>query len=131
MSTCTDDLLKMDALDQQLIALLRTDARASVATLAAKLKVSRGTVTNRIAKLEAKIVDPRQIKLSKTEFLNVIKTAAAKMRAGSAVEKDVLCRILFLNLRVDNEKVASYLWKEPFASLVKATELSYGRGDRT
>lgn len=85
----------------------------------------------RIAKLEAKIVDPRQIKLSKTEFLNVIKTAAAKMRAGSAVEKDVLCRILFLNLRVDNEKVASYLWKEPFASLVKATELSYGRGERT
>ena len=42
----------MDALDQQLLALLRVDARASVATLAAKLKVSRGTVTNRIAKLE-------------------------------------------------------------------------------
>jgi DNA-binding Lrp family transcriptional regulator len=42
----------MDALDQQLIALLRVDARAPVATLAAKLKVSRGTVTNRIAKLE-------------------------------------------------------------------------------
>jgi len=42
----------MDALDQQLLALLRADARASVATLAAKLKVSRGTVTNRIAKLE-------------------------------------------------------------------------------
>ncbi len=86
---------------------------------------------DRIAKLEAKIVDPRQIKLSEAEFLNVVKTAADKMRAGSAVEKDVLCRILFLNLRVDNEKVASYLWKEPFASLVKATELSYGRGDRT
>jgi DNA-binding Lrp family transcriptional regulator len=42
----------MDSLDQQLIALLRTDARASVATLAHKLGVSRGTVTNRIAKLE-------------------------------------------------------------------------------
>ncbi|MFX8024351.1 AsnC family transcriptional regulator, partial [Acinetobacter baumannii] len=42
----------MDALDQQLLALLRADARASVATLAAKLKVSRGTVTNRIARLE-------------------------------------------------------------------------------
>ncbi len=42
----------MDTLDQQLLALLRQDARASVATLAAKLKVSRGTVTNRIAKLE-------------------------------------------------------------------------------
>ena len=43
----------MDTLDQQLLALLRLDARSSVATLAAKLKVSRGTVTNRVAKLEA------------------------------------------------------------------------------
>ena len=45
-------MLQMDTLDQQLIALLRTDARAAVATLATKLGVSRGTVTNRIAKLE-------------------------------------------------------------------------------
>ena len=42
----------MDALDQKLLALLRVDARASVATLALKLDVSRGTVSNRIAKLE-------------------------------------------------------------------------------
>ena len=42
----------MDSLDLQLIALLRTDARATVATLAGKLGVSRGTVTNRITRLE-------------------------------------------------------------------------------
>jgi DNA-binding Lrp family transcriptional regulator len=42
----------VDHIDQQLIALLRKDARASVATLAHKLGVSRGTVTNRIRKLE-------------------------------------------------------------------------------
>ncbi len=42
----------MDTLDQQLLALLRQDARASVATLAAKLKVSRGTVSNRITRME-------------------------------------------------------------------------------
>lgn len=42
----------MDTLDQQLLALLRLNARTSVATLATKLKVSRGTVSNRIAKLE-------------------------------------------------------------------------------
>ncbi|HEY1394912.1 Lrp/AsnC family transcriptional regulator [Roseateles sp.] len=42
----------MDTLDHQLIALLRQDARASVATLAHKLKVSRGTVTNRLTRLE-------------------------------------------------------------------------------
>jgi DNA-binding Lrp family transcriptional regulator len=42
----------MDATDQALISLLRRDARTSVATLADKLGVSRGTVANRIAKLE-------------------------------------------------------------------------------
>jgi DNA-binding Lrp family transcriptional regulator len=42
----------IDGTDQRLIALLRQDARLSVAALAAKLGVSRGTVNNRIAKLE-------------------------------------------------------------------------------
>jgi len=42
----------MDDTDQRLIALLRQDARATVATLASKLNVSRGTVTNRITRLE-------------------------------------------------------------------------------
>ena len=42
----------MDDTDRQLIALLRKDARTNVATLAAKLGVARGTVTNRLRKLE-------------------------------------------------------------------------------
>lgn len=42
----------MDNIDQQLIAQLRHNARTSVATLASRLGVSRGTVTNRIRKLE-------------------------------------------------------------------------------
>jgi DNA-binding Lrp family transcriptional regulator len=42
----------MDALDQQLIAKLRHNARASIAELAQALKVSRGTITNRIARLQ-------------------------------------------------------------------------------
>lgn len=42
----------MDATDQALIALLRQNARLNVADLAHQLKVSRGTVTNRIRKLE-------------------------------------------------------------------------------
>ena len=44
--------LAMDSTDMQLIALLRKDARSTVATLANKLRVSRGTVTNRVKKLE-------------------------------------------------------------------------------
>ena len=42
----------MDEVDQKLLSLLRQDARLSVAALAQKLKVSRGTVTNRIRRLE-------------------------------------------------------------------------------
>ncbi|MEP6970897.1 MAG: Lrp/AsnC family transcriptional regulator, partial [Betaproteobacteria bacterium] len=42
----------MDAVDRELISLLRKDARTSVAILARKLGVSRGTVSNRITKLE-------------------------------------------------------------------------------
>ncbi len=45
-------IVSMDGTDQQLLALLRQDARMTVATLAHKLGVSRGTVTNRIRKLE-------------------------------------------------------------------------------
>ena len=42
----------MDDTDRKLIAMLRHDARTPVATLAAKLGVSRGTVSNRLRKLE-------------------------------------------------------------------------------
>ena len=44
--------MTMDDTDRQLISLLRKDARMNVAALAAKLGVSRGTVTNRLRKLE-------------------------------------------------------------------------------
>ncbi|MFZ0499222.1 MAG: Lrp/AsnC family transcriptional regulator [Steroidobacteraceae bacterium] len=43
----------MDDLDHRLLALLRHDARESVASLAKKLGVARGTVQNRMARLEA------------------------------------------------------------------------------
>lgn len=42
----------MDDTDQALISLLRQNARLNVADLAHKLKVSRGTVTNRMRRLE-------------------------------------------------------------------------------
>ena len=42
----------MDELDHQLIAQLRSNARMTVAALAKHLQVARGTVQNRIARLE-------------------------------------------------------------------------------
>jgi DNA-binding Lrp family transcriptional regulator len=43
----------MDELDRKLLALLRANARESAVTLARRLKVSRGTVQNRIARMLA------------------------------------------------------------------------------
>ena len=42
----------LDDVDRELIALLRDDARLPVATLAKRLRVARGTVQNRLARLE-------------------------------------------------------------------------------
>jgi DNA-binding Lrp family transcriptional regulator len=42
----------MDSTDRELLSLLREDARVSVATLAKALKVARGTVQNRMARME-------------------------------------------------------------------------------
>jgi DNA-binding Lrp family transcriptional regulator len=42
----------MDDLDRQLLALLRSNARLPAATIARQLRVARGTVQNRIARLE-------------------------------------------------------------------------------
>jgi len=49
---CHFGKIMMDTVDQQILSLLRQDARMNVATLAVKLGVSRGTITNRIRKLE-------------------------------------------------------------------------------
>ena len=95
------------------------------------LTLQQSTLERDIKKLEEKIADPNKIRVTKEEFLNLIKNASTKLKAGSAIEKDVLCRILFLNLRVNDEKVVDYIWREPFASLVKSVELFNGADERT
>ena len=84
-----------------------------------------------VEKLKEKIANPSKIKLTKEQFLNLVKSAPDKMRAGSAVEKDRIARILFLNLHIDSKMALSVIWKEPFASLVKAIEMSSGADERT
>ena len=48
-----DRSVSYDSLDRDLISLLRTDARAPISQLAQVLKVSRGTVQNRLDRLIA------------------------------------------------------------------------------
>lgn len=84
-----------------------------------------------VEKLRDKIANPNKIKLTKEQFLNLVKLAPDKMKAGSAVEKDRVARILFLNLRINDKNGLSVIWKEPFDSLVKAIEMSSGTDERT
>jgi DNA-binding Lrp family transcriptional regulator len=46
-------MIELDAIDHALVALLRTNARLPVSDLAKQLNVSRGTVRNRLLRLEA------------------------------------------------------------------------------
>lgn len=85
----------------------------------------------KIDDIESAIAEPEKIKMTKDEFLNLANSAADKMRAGSPLEKDVLARILFLNFRIDDDRVPHYLWKEPFNSLIKAKQVSSGARERT
>lgn len=45
-------MTRMDDTDREIIGLLRADARMPVAALAARLRVARGTVQNRLRRLE-------------------------------------------------------------------------------
>lgn len=66
-----------------------------------KLAIDVQELEGAIGKLKEKIANPSKIKLTKEQFLN---------------------------LTIDNEKRLSVIWKEPFASLVKAIEMSSGGG---
>ncbi len=84
-----------------------------------------------VEKLRQKIINPNRIKLTKEQFLNLVKTAPDKMRHGSVIQKDRVARDLFLNLHINNENGLSVIWREPFASLVKAIEIPFGTRERT
>lgn len=96
-----------------------------------ELQSSVVDIESDIEKLKKKITNPAQIKLSKEEFLNLVNMAGDKMRAGTPVEKDILARKLLLNIRLDNKRAPSYLWKEPFATLLEIKQINSGAVKRT
>ncbi|MGI6612427.1 MAG: recombinase family protein [Candidatus Nanosyncoccaceae bacterium] len=71
-----------------------------------------------ISEIDNLMVDPSKIQMSLEEFLNLANSASDKMKAGTSVQKDVLCRILFLNIVLDKEKGATFLWKNPFSMVI-------------
>lgn len=84
-----------------------------------------------INKITAKLTSSSKIKLTKDEFLNLANSAYDKVLAGSPVEKDIILRKMCLNLSIDDKRVPSFIWREPFATLVTARNNSFGAAKRT
>lgn len=84
-----------------------------------------------IEQLKQQITDPQTEKLSVEQFLNLSKNAAKIIKSGDVIVKDVISRSIFLNLSVDEEKVASWQLKPPFDEMLKTHSVSFSRGERT
>jgi len=81
-----------------------------------------------ITKLDKVLADPERDKLSLEQFLNLSKNAVKIAKSPIPEVKDAFCRIIFLNLTVDESKVASYQLKPLYDVLLKHRQQSLGRG---
>jgi DNA-binding Lrp family transcriptional regulator len=100
----------MDELDGRLIALLRSEGRMPAASLAKALKVSRGTIQNRIDRLSA-----QGVILGFTVRLNV------------GVEPDRVCAIM--TIAVEGRRAPSVLRALQGVPQVEAVHTTNGRWD--
>lgn len=80
----------------------------------------------KIEELKTQISNPEDDRLTIEQFLNLSKNAATIVKSANAIVKDQICRIIFLNLIVNEEKVLSYQLKEPFATLMNRPHISSG-----
>ena len=95
-----------------------------------KLDADSKDLSKQIAELREELTDPVQELLSIEQFLNLAKNVGSKVKAADEVGKDHLCRLIFLNLVLDEEKVASYQMTKAFSKLEKARNVLNGRGYR-
>jgi DNA invertase Pin-like site-specific DNA recombinase len=95
-----------------------------------ELELQKLQLESDISGLKDQLVDPEKERLSIEQFLNLSKNASAIVQSANAVIKDQICRLIFLNFTVDEEKVLSYQLKEPFGTLLKNREFLDGRGDK-
>lgn len=85
-------------------------------------------LTKDIEKLEGQLREPETDRLTIEQFLNLSKKAGIIVKSANELQKDIICREVFLNVTVNEQKVASYRLKEPFATLLKQRQLLSSRG---
>lgn len=94
----------------------------------AKLEQEEEEVTQELATIKGQIGNPEEEALTLEDFLNLAKNAAKAVKMGDAIVKNRICRILFLNLTVNEEKVLSFQAKPPFDKVLKMSSFASGRG---
>ena len=85
----------------------------------------------KVKQITDKLTNSSKIKLTKEEFLNLANSTHDKMMVGSPVEKDIILRKPCLNLYINNKRAPSFIWKEPFATLIKSRKINSGADERT
>lgn len=80
------------------------------------------------AELKDQLTDPEEDRLSIEQFLNLSKNAGVIIQSADAIIKDKICREIFLNFTVDEEKVLSYQLKLHFAEMIKHHQSTSSRG---
>ena len=93
-----------------------------------ELEQEKEELNNKIAGLKEQLTDPEQDKLSIDQFLNLSKNAGVIVQSADAIIKDKICREIFLNFTVDEEKVLSYQLKPHFEEMIKHHQSTTSRG---
>ena len=78
--------------------------------------------------IRGRLTDPKQDEISLENFLNLSKNAAKIVRSANPIIKDEVCREIFLNFSIDEEKVASWQLKPPFDEMLKSRSFRNSRG---
>lgn len=89
----------------------------------AELADEQAKLEEAIEKTEQLLREPETDRLTIEQFLNLSKNAVNIVQSANAVDKDQIVREVFLNLSIDDKKVASYRLKEPFATLLKQRQV--------
>lgn len=97
----------------------------------AELEEEKNVLDQELVELKAQLRDPNADRLSLEQFLNLSKNAAMIVKSANPIIKDEICREIYLNFSVDEEKVASYQLKPPFDEMLKTRVIVPSRGKRT
>lgn len=121
------DRIAVGVLDFEKGSTVRTASEKKLNSLVAE----KEQIEEDILAIKGEMPNMDEDRLTLEEFLNLSKNAGIYVKKGDAVVKDYVCRFIFLNFSIDEEKVLNYQLKEPFATLLKTKVSLLSRGGET